>query len=106
MVASSSTLELGQKKSDFDKEPVLDRMELQLKKSNIPTKYIKNIDLDWAKTDLSLLIKKHTNEIYIDFSFLFKNIKIKMAFFQDLIQVLEDNIKIIIQFLLHQIMKK
>ena len=85
--SSSSTLELGQKKSDFNKEPVLDRMELQLKKSNIPTKYIKNIDLDWAKTDLSLLIKKHTNREYIlIFPFCSKKHQNKKwPFFQDLI---------------------
>ncbi len=85
--SSNSTLEPGQKKSDFDKEPVLDRMELQLKKSNIPTKYIKNIDLDWAKTDLSLLIKKHTNREYIlIFPFCSKKHQNKKwPFFQDLI---------------------
>ena len=85
--SSSSPLELGQKKSEFNKEPVLDRMELQLKKSNIPTKYIKNIDLDWAKTDLSLLIKKHTNREYIlIFPFCSKKHQNKKwPFFQDLI---------------------
>ena len=43
--SSESTLEKGQKKSDFDKEPVLDRMELQLKKSGIETEFTKNIFL-------------------------------------------------------------
>ena len=33
--SSESVLEPGQKKSDFDKDPVLDRMELQLKKSGL-----------------------------------------------------------------------
>ena len=37
-ISSSDTLEPGQKKKDFDEDPVLDRMELQLKKINIPTK--------------------------------------------------------------------
>ena len=32
MVLSLDTLEPGQSKKDFDKSPVLDRMELQLKK--------------------------------------------------------------------------
>ena len=40
-------------------------MELQLKKSNIPTKYIKNIDLNWAKEDLSKLTQQYTNRDYI-----------------------------------------
>ena len=51
--SSETTLSDGQTKKDFDAFPVLDRMELQLKKSGIPTKFIKNIDLSWAKGDLS-----------------------------------------------------
>ena len=63
--SSMSTLEEGQSKKDFDDFPVLDRMELQLKKSSIPTKYIKNIDLSWAHEDLSKLTGKYTNRDYI-----------------------------------------
>ena len=43
--SSELTLEPGLKKADLDKEPVLDRMELQLKKGNIPTKYIINFPI-------------------------------------------------------------
>ena len=53
--SSETSLETGQTKRDFDNYPVLDRMEIQLKKSQVPTKYIKNIDLSWAKEDLSSL---------------------------------------------------
>ena len=63
--SSLDTLESGQNKKDFDKYPVLDRKELQLKKNNIPTKYIKNIDLSWAKEDLSKFTQKYTNRDYI-----------------------------------------
>ena len=63
--SSLDTLESGQSKKDFDSHPVLDRMELQLKKSNIPTKYVKNIDLDWANEDLSRLTNQYTNRDYI-----------------------------------------
>ena len=63
--SSIDTLESGQSKKDFDNYPVLDRMELQLKKSNIPTKYVKNIDLDWANEDLSRLTNQYTNRDYI-----------------------------------------
>jgi len=63
--SSLDTLESGQSKKDFDAHPVLDRMELQLNKSNIPTKYIKNIDLSWAHEDLSKLTGKYTNRDYI-----------------------------------------
>ena len=63
--SSLDTLESGQSKKDFDRHPVLDRMELQLNKSNIPTKYIKNVDLSWAKEDLSKLTQQYTNRAYI-----------------------------------------
>ena len=59
--SSLTTLESGQSKKDFDDYPVLDRMELQLRKSSVPTKYIKNIDLSWAKEDLSQLTQQYTN---------------------------------------------
>ena len=86
-ISSSDTLEPGQKKKDFDEDPVLDRMELQLKKINIPTKYIKDIDLNWAKEDISKLIKQHTNR---DFILVFpfcskKHLKKKWPYFNDLI---------------------
>ena len=63
--SSVDTLEPGQSKKDFDNYPVLDRMELQLKKKNIPIKYLKNIDLSWAKEDHSNLTSQHTNRDYI-----------------------------------------
>ena len=63
--SSLDTLESGQSKKDFDEYPVLDRMEQQLKKNNIPTKYIKNVDLSWAKEDLSKFTKQYTNRDYI-----------------------------------------
>ena len=63
--STETTLEPGQKKKDFDKDPVLDRMELQLKKSGIETEFIKNINLDWAIKDVSRLIRQYTNNEYI-----------------------------------------
>ena len=85
--SSLDTLEPGQTKKQFDKDPVLDRMELQLKKNNIPTKYVKDIDLNWAKEDLSNLIKKHTNRDYIlIFPFCSKkHLDKKWPYFNDLI---------------------
>ena len=63
--SSLTTLDPGQSKKDFDDYPVLDRMELQLKKSSIPTNNVKNVDLSWAYEDLSKLIKQYTNRDYI-----------------------------------------
>tara|TARA_B100000780_G_scaffold273839_1_gene237947 strand:+ start:141 stop:1073 length:933 start_codon:yes stop_codon:yes gene_type:complete len=86
-ISSKTTLEKEQKKSDFDKEPVLNRMEIQLKKSNIPTKYTKKIDLDWAFEDLSRLTKQYANDEYIlVFPFCSKKHQNKKwPFFKDLI---------------------
>jgi len=62
-------------------------MELQLKKSSIPTKYVKNIDLSWANEDLSQLTKQYTNRDYIlVFPFCSKkHLNKKWPFFKDLI---------------------
>ena len=63
--STESALESGQKKSDFDKDPVLDRIEIQLKKSGIDVEYTKNINLDWAVADITKLIKQYSNNDYI-----------------------------------------
>ncbi len=63
--SSETSLEPGQKKTDFDKYPVLDRMELQLKKSGVVTEFVKNIDLSWSITDVAKLIKRYANDEYI-----------------------------------------
>ena len=63
--SSETSLEPGQKKKDFDNYPVLDRMKIQLQKSNIPIIYTKNIDLTWAVSDLTRLIKQYANNEYI-----------------------------------------
>ena len=63
--SSETALEQGQKKKDFDKDPVLDRMEIQLKKSGIETEYTKNIDLSWAVSDISRLTRRYANNDFI-----------------------------------------
>ena len=63
--SAETILEPGQKKSDFDKNPVLDRMQIQLKKSGIDTEFTKNIDLSWAIENVSHLVKYYTNREYI-----------------------------------------
>ena len=62
--STETTLEPGQKKSDFDKDPVLDRMEIQLKKSGVDTEFTKNIDLSWATENASHLVKYYTCLLY------------------------------------------
>ena len=81
--SSETSLEPGQK-SDFDKDPVLDRMEIQLKKSGVQTEFVKNIDLNWAISDISRLKKQYANKDYILlFPFCSKKLpQKKVAFFK------------------------
>ena len=92
---TATTLESGQKKTDFDKDPVLDRMELQLKKSGIETEFTKNIDISWAIEDISRLTKQYANSEYI-LLFPFCSIKHqnkKWPFFKDLISKIKQEYK-------------
>ena len=90
--SSETSLEPGQKKNDFDKEPVLDRMEIQLKKSGILTEYVKNIDLNWAISNESRLIRQYANNEYILlFPFCsIKHLKKKWPYFSELIKKLKE----------------
>ena len=93
--SSLDTLETGQTKREYDEHPVLDRMELQLKKNSINTKYIKDIDLSWANEDLTPLIKKFTNRNFIlVFPFCSKKHQNKKwPFFRDLISQIRREFK-------------
>ena len=63
--STETTLESGQLKSDFDKEPVLKRMEIQLKKSGIKTENIKKSNLNWAVTNIRHITKDYISKKYI-----------------------------------------
>ena len=93
--SSETVLEPGQKKSDFDKDPVLERMELQLKKSGVETQFTRNINIDWAIKDVSKLIKRYANGEYI-LLFPFcskKHQNKKWPYFKDLIVKLKQDYK-------------
>ena len=93
--STETALEPGQRKSDFDKDPVLDRMEIQLKKSGVETEFIKNIDLSWAVENTSYLVKKYTNREYILlFPFCSPKLKNKKwPYYKELIQKLKQEFK-------------
>jgi ADP-heptose:LPS heptosyltransferase len=93
--STETALEPGQRKSDFDKDPVLDRMETQLKKSGIETEFTKNIDLSWAVENTSNLVKKYTNREYILlFPFCSPKLKNKKwPYYKELIQKLKQEFK-------------
>ncbi len=63
--SSQTTLEPGQLKSDFDKEPVLERMEAQLKKSGIKTENVKKSNLNWAVSNIRHITKNYISKKYI-----------------------------------------
>ena len=93
--STETILEPGQKKSDFDQEPVLDRMEIQLKKSGIETEFTHNIDLSWAIENISRLVKQYANNEYI-LLFPFCSAKLKhkkWPYFKELIQKLKQEYK-------------
>ena len=93
--SAETVLEPGQRKVDFDKEPVLDRIEIQLKKSGIETEFTKNIDLSWAVANTSHLVKKYTNREYILlFPFCSPKLKNKKwPYYKELIQKLKQEFK-------------
>ena len=93
--STETSLEPGQNKNDFDQDPVLDRMEIQLKKSGIDTEFTKNIDLNWATTDISRLLKQYANNEYIlIFPFCsVKHQKKKWPYFKELISELKKSYK-------------
>ena len=93
--STETALEPGQRKSDFDKDPVLDRLEIQLKKSGIETEFTKNIDLIWAVENISYLVKKYTNREYILlFPFCSPKLKNKKwPYYKELIQKLKQEFK-------------
>ena len=93
--STETTLKTEQKKSDFDQDPVLDRMEIQLKKSGVETDFTKNIDLSWAITDISRLLKQYANNEYI-LLFPFcsgKHQNKKWPYFRELISEIKKNYK-------------
>ena len=93
--STETSLEPGQNKNDFNQDPVLDRMEIQLKKSGIDTEFTKNIDLNWATTDISRLLKQYANnEFILIFPFCsVKHQKKKWPYFKELISELKKSYK-------------
>ena len=85
--SSETSLDDGEKLSDFNEEPVLTRMERQLKKSNILIKNTQAIDLNWSIKDISRNLKQYTNGEYV-LLFPFcskKHVQKKWPYFSELI---------------------
>ena len=63
--STETALERGERKSDFDEDPVLDRMKIQLKKSGVKTKNVNNSNLNWAFTNIRHITKNYISRKYI-----------------------------------------
>ena len=85
--SSETSLNDGEKLSDFNEDPVLTRMEKQLKKSNVLIKNTQAINLNWSIKDISRNLKQYTNGDYV-LLFPFcsrKHIQKKWPYFSELI---------------------
>ena len=63
--SSETSLDDGEKLSNFNEDSVLTRMERQLKKSNVLIKNTQAIDLNWSIKDISRNLKQYTNGEYV-----------------------------------------
>ena len=84
---SETSLNKGEKLSDFNQDSVLNRLEKQLTKSNVNVEKTKNINLKWSIKDISRNLKQYTNG---DFILVFpfcskKHTQKKWPYFADLI---------------------
>ena len=63
--SSETSLDDGEKLSNFNEDSVLTRMERQLKKSNVLIKNTQAINLNWSIKDISRNLKQYTNGEYV-----------------------------------------
>ena len=54
--STDTTLKINEKKSDFDKESVLNRFNIQLVNSNIKTNYTLKPDFSWAAANVDSIV--------------------------------------------------
>ena len=92
--SSETTLPAEIKKIQFDKKPVLQRFEHQLKTSNIKTTHTTKPDFSWACTDISFIKKFYDLKKYIIlFPFCSPHLsQKKWSHYNDLINLLIDNL--------------
>ena len=85
--SSETSLNDGEKLSDFNEDSVLTRIERQLKKSNVLIKNTQEINLNWSIKDISRNLKQYTNGEYV-LLFPFcskKHVQKKWPYFSELI---------------------
>ena len=65
--STETILKMGEKKSDFDNESVLERFKIQLDNSNIKTNYSFNPDFTWASVNVDKIVNKYFGKKFILF---------------------------------------
>ena len=91
--SSETTLPENKNKDEFDKKPVLDRLNHQLLISNLKTNYTMKPDFSWACTNIDNIKKNFELDKYIIlFPFCSPHLKIKKwPFFNELIELIKIN---------------
>ena len=93
--SSNTTLPTNKSKVEFDKLPVLERFDHQLKTSGLHTKFTLKPDFNWSCTDISEINYKFELEKYIVlFPFCSPHLKLKKwPYFNELIKIINDEFK-------------
>ena len=63
--STQTTLKQGTKKTDFDQDPVLERLKFQLDNSNVKTRYSLIPDFSWACINIDKIINKFFGKKFI-----------------------------------------
>ena len=63
--STETVLKRGERKKDFDSEPVLERFKFQLDNSNIKTQYSLNPDFTWASVNIDKIINKYFGKKFV-----------------------------------------
>ncbi len=90
--SSETTLPANKLKDEFDKKPVLDRFEHQLKSSGLKTKFTIVPDFSWSCSDINIIKSNYKLEKYIVlFPFCTPHLAIKKwPYYNDLIKKIKD----------------
>ena len=91
--STKTILKKGTKKSDFDKESVLERFKIQLQHADIKTNHTTSPDFSWACVDINEIVNKYFNKKFI-LLFPFSSPKLshkQWPYYNDLIKIIKDS---------------
>ena len=93
--SSETTLPQDQLKTEFDKKPILDRFNHQLKTSGLNTKHTMMPDFSWSCTDISRINSEYDLKKYIIlFPFCSPHLTLKKwPYYNELIRIIKDKYK-------------